>query len=132
MAKHKASAIILALVLAAAGVAGTRYYYDNVKPPEISPGQVIERYFEAVQRKDYATAYAFVSRRHYPDSFNQFKDRVDMYSPDMLLKITGETINDGAASVEARTFVPMLFGLYEADTRMSLVRVKREWKIIHP
>jgi len=130
--KKKALALILALCLVAAGVAGIQYYYDNVKLPELAPRQIIEQYFEAVKRKDYEQAYAHISRRHYHDSFNQFKDRLDMYSPDMRLEITGEIIENGTAIVEASVFIPMHFGSYTANTRMSLVRVKREWKIIHP
>ena len=132
MTAKRAIRLIAALALAAAAFTGIRYYYDHIKLPDLSPRQVTEAYFEAVKRKDYETAFAFVSRRHYPDSFSQFKDRVDMYSPEMLLEITGEVIADGTAIVDARIFVPMAFGPYTAETRMNLVRVKREWKIIHP
>lgn len=130
--KKKAFTLLLALLLVATGFAGFQYYYDNIKLPDLAPRQVTEAYFEAVKRKDYETAYTFVSRRHYPDSFNQFKDRVDMYSPKMRLEVAGEGITDDKAFVDARIFVPMTFGLYSAETRMNLVRVKREWKIIHP
>jgi hypothetical protein len=132
MTTRRAIRLVLALVLTAAACAGIQYYYDHVKLPDLSPRQVIEAYFEAVTRKDYEAAYALVSRQHYPDSFNQFKDRVDMYSPEMRLEIAGEGIADGKAFVDARIFVPMAFGPYTAETRMNLVRMKREWKIIHP
>ncbi|MDR2725845.1 MAG: DUF4829 domain-containing protein [Candidatus Adiutrix sp.] len=130
--KKKARALVLALVLLAASLAGLRYYYDHVRLPETGPGRVIERYFEALKLKDYEKAYALVSRRHYPDSFNQFVDRVNMYSPDMSVSINGETIEEGAAVVEVGISLPLAFGPYTADTRMALVRVKREWKIVHP
>lgn len=132
MTAKRAIRLILAFALAVAGVAGVRYYYDHIKLPDQSPRQVIEAYFEAVKRKDYETAFVFVSRQHYPDSFNQFKDRLDMYSPEMGLEIVAENITDDTASVDAKIFVPMTFGPYTAETRMNLVRVKREWKIIHP
>ena len=130
--KKKAFTLLLALILAAAGFAGIRYYYDNIKLPELAPRQVTEAYFEAVKHKDYEKAFAFVSRRHYPDSFSQFKDRVDMYAPEMRLEITGEDIENDMAFVDAKIFVPLTFGPYTAETRMTLVRVKREWQIIHP
>jgi len=128
----KVIALALALGLIAAGAAGIQYYYDNIKLPDISPRQVFEQYFEAVKRKDYEKAYSFVSLQHFRYSFNQFKDRVDMYSPNMRLEILGEIIEKDAALIEAKTYIPMTFGLYASDTRMKLVRVKREWKIIHP
>ncbi|MDR0239898.1 MAG: hypothetical protein LBI88_06685 [Deltaproteobacteria bacterium] len=130
--KKKAFTLLLAFILAAAGYVGVQYYFDNIKLPDLSPRQVAEAYFEAVKRKDYAQAFAFVSRRHYFDSFNQFKDRVDMYSPEMRLEIVEEGIRDGTAFVDAKIFVPMAFGPYTSETRMNLVRAKREWKIIHP
>ncbi|MCL1890004.1 MAG: DUF4829 domain-containing protein [Desulfovibrionaceae bacterium] len=130
--KKKALALISALVLAAAGMAGVQHYYDNIKLPETSPRQVIEHYFEALKLNDYEKAYALVSHWHYPDSFNQFVDRVNMYSSDMLLAINGEIIEEGMAFVEIGIIVPMTFGTYTANTRMTLIRVKREWKIIHP
>jgi hypothetical protein len=122
----------LALAVSVACLAGILYYYDNVKPPETAPGQVIERYFEALKIKDYEKAYAMVSRDHYPDSFNQFVDRVNMYSPDMRLEIKGETVENDTASVEVDLAVPMNLGVFTTLARMDLVRVKREWKIIHP
>ncbi|MDR2726278.1 MAG: DUF4829 domain-containing protein [Candidatus Adiutrix sp.] len=130
--KRKALALALALALAAAGLAGRQYYLDHIKLPETGPSRVVERYFEAIKLKDYEKAYALVSRRHYPDSFNQFVDRVNMYSPDMSLTINGESLEENAAFVEIDIIVPMAFGPYAANTRMALARVKREWKIIHP
>jgi len=133
--KKKALALILALGLAgliAAGVAGIRYYHDNIKPPALAPRQVIEQYFEAIKRRDYQKAYSFVCLRHFRNSFNQFRDRVDTYSPDMTLEFTGETIDKNTAVVDLEVSVPMGFGLYKADGRMYLVRVKRDWKIITP
>ena len=124
--------LILVLALIGAGFAGIRYYYDNIKLPNIAPRQLVEAYFEAVKRKDYEKAFAFVSRRHYHDSFNQFKDRVDMYSPEMRLEISEESIVDDTAFVNAKIFVPLTFGPYTSETRMRLTREKREWKIIHP
>ena len=130
--KKKAFALLVALFLAVAGYAGVRYYYDYVKLPEVSPRQVVEQYFAALTFEDYEKAYSFVSLRHYHDSFNQFKDRVDMYSPEMRLEILQEGIEDDTAFVDARIFVPMSFGPYTAETRMKLAREKREWKIVHP
>ena len=130
--KKKAFTLLLALVLAAAVFAGIRYYYDHIKLPDLSPRQVVEHYFAALMFMDYEKAYAFVSLRHYSDSFNQFKERVDMYSQEMRLEIVGEGIEGDMAFVDARIFVPMTFGPYTAETRMRLVREKREWKIIHP
>jgi len=131
--KKKALALIIALVLAGVGGwTGIQYYYDYLKPPKIAPKQVVEQYFEALKLESFEEAFAMVSHRHYPDSFNQFMDRVSMYSPDMRLEISGETMEDDMAFVEAHIVVPMRFGPYEADTHMTLVRVKREWKIIHP
>ena len=128
----KKKALALALVITVAGFAGIRYYYDYVKPPETAPGQVIERYFEALKINDYEKAYALVSRVHYPDSFNQFVDRVNMYSPDMRLEIKGETVENDTAFVDIDIAVPMNSGIFTTLARMDLVRVKREWKIIHP
>ena len=130
--KKKVIALLLTLALASAAAAGIRYYYDNIKPPDLSPREVFEQYFDAVKLKDYEKAFSFVSRRHFTYSFNQFKDRVDMYSPRMRLEITGETIENDLAVIEAKTYVPMTFGLYASDTRMKLIRIKREWKIMHP
>ena len=130
--KRKVCVLLLALFLVSAGAAGARYYYDNIGLPPVSPRQVIERYFAALKLQDYEKAYALVSLRHYHDSFNQFMDRVNMYSPDMRLEIAGETIGQGTAFVEGRIFVPMAFGPYTADVRMDLARIKREWKIVHP
>ena len=55
-----------------------------------------------------------------------------MYAPDMKLSILGENIVEGAATVDVRIEVPLKFGLYKSDSTMDLVRVKREWKIMHP
>jgi hypothetical protein len=132
-AKKTIAGIAAALVLVAAGMAAYRHYLDHIRPPEISPRQVIEKYFAAVNSKEYEAAYAFVSSRHYHESFNQFVDRVNLYSPAMRLEVTGERLEeDGTAVVEARIVVPMAFGPFTADTRMDLARMRREWKIIHP
>jgi hypothetical protein len=130
--KKKALTLLLASVAASLCFAAHQYYHDNIRLPDRSPRQVAEDYFEAVKRRDYERAFALVSRRHYPDSFNQFKDRVDMYSPEMRLEISAEGVEEGMAFVDATIFVPMSFGLYSSETRMNLVRVGREWKILHP
>ena len=124
--------ILCVLLPVLIGVAGIRYYLDHVKLPAVSPRQVVAEYFEALRNKDYKRAYAFISLRHYNNSYNQFIDRAAMYSPEMQLEITGETIKDDTAVVDARVVVPMSFGLYSSDSNMDLVRVRREWKIIHP
>ncbi|MDR3177044.1 MAG: hypothetical protein LBU06_11010 [Desulfovibrio sp.] len=115
-----------------AGIFGMRYYLDHVKLPDVSPRQVIAEYFAALKSRDYKKAYGFVSIRHYNNSYNQFIDRVSMYSPDMQLEVTGETIKDDTAVVETKVVVPLWFGPYSSNSNMDLVRVKREWKIIHP
>jgi hypothetical protein len=124
--------ILCALLLVLAGIAGIRYYLDHIKLPDVSPRQVVAEYFEALKDKDYKKAYTLISLRHYNNSYNQFIDRVTMYSPEMQLDITGETIQDDTAVVDARIVVPLPFGPYASDSTMDLVRVKREWKIIHP
>lgn len=125
------SAVIL-LALAGSAYAGTQYYLDNVKAPEIPPTQVVERYFAALRSKDYKLAYAMVSLDYYHESINQFVDRVSMYAPDMLLEATAETIEENTALVEVHLVIPMRFGTYESDSTMRLVRARRVWKIIHP
>ncbi|MDR1241197.1 MAG: DUF4829 domain-containing protein [Deltaproteobacteria bacterium] len=130
--KKKAVWTILFLLLAGIGFAGSQYYLDNIKLPEVSPRQVVEQYFAAVKNRDYQKAYSLVSLRHYNNSYNQFIDRVSMYSPEMLLEIKGESIENDTAVVDARVVVPLQFGAYSSDSNMDLARVKREWKIIHP
>jgi hypothetical protein len=130
---------LLGLLLAAAIVIGGawfgyQYYLDNIKLPAVGPSEVISRYFEAVKKGDFKTAYAMVSRAHYPDSYNQFIDRASMYSPQMKLTITGESIDEKqqTAHVTLHVTVPLRYGLYASNTGMDLARVKREWKIMHP
>jgi hypothetical protein len=124
---------LFCLVFAALlGFAGIRYYLDNIQLPAVSPRQVVEQYFAALKEKDYEKAYGLVSLRHYNNSYNQFIDRVSMYSPDMRLELKGESIENDRAVVEATVFLPLEFGPYISDAHMDLVRVKREWKIIHP
>ena len=132
--KYKKAAAILMLTLALAGAvyAGTQYYLDNIKLPNIPPGQVVERYFAALGERDHKAAYAHVSRQHYHDSFNQFIDRVSMYSPDMTLKVNWEKIEEKTAAVSVSIVVPMRFGTYKSESEMDLIRDKREWKIVHP
>ncbi|MDR2669788.1 MAG: DUF4829 domain-containing protein [Desulfovibrio sp.] len=120
------------LLVAAAGVAGVQYYLDNIKLPAVSPTQVVEEYFAALKSRDYKKAYALISLRHYNNSFNQFIDRAAMYSPDMHLEVTGESVANDTAVVAARVLLPLEFGLYSSDSSMDLVRVQREWKIVHP
>lgn len=124
--------MVLVIALAGAGYAGTQYYLDNIRLPEITPTQVVEQYFAALGQRDYKTAYAFVSRQHYFDSFNQFIDRVSMYSPEMTLKVNWEKLEEKTAVVNIAIVVPMRFGTYSSESQMDLVRDKREWKIIHP
>jgi hypothetical protein len=131
-AEKKALWIITGLILVLTGVFGSRYYLDNIKLPEVSPRQVVEEYFAALKSQDYKKAYDYISLRHYNDSYNQFIDRVNMYSPEMQLDIQGESIKEDMAVVDAKVVVPLQFGLYTSDSSMDLVRVKREWKIIHP
>jgi hypothetical protein len=123
---------VCGILVIIAGTTGTQYYLDNIKLPEVSPRHVVEQYFEAIKSKDYKKAYDFVSLRHYNNSYNQFIDRVDMYSTEMILEIKGERIEDGKAVVETKVIVPLNFGPYTSDSSMDLVRIKREWKIIHP
>ncbi|MDR2801097.1 MAG: hypothetical protein LBB52_07525 [Desulfovibrio sp.] len=125
-------AVVCALALVFTGIFGIRHYLDYVRPPAVSPRQVVEEYFEALKSKDYKRAYSLISLRHYNNSYNQFIDRVSMYSPEMRLEVTGETVRGDTAVVEARVVVPLQFGPYSSDSNMDLVRVKREWKIIHP
>jgi hypothetical protein len=130
--KRKALWVLLAVLCAGGTWAGIQYYLDNIKPPATPPGQVVERYFEALKRRDFAAAYAMVSRRHYFESFNQFIDRVSMYSPDMTLEVTQEQLEEAGAVVMVRISAPLRFGLYSSDSEMDLARDGREWKIIHP
>ncbi|MDR2161455.1 MAG: hypothetical protein LBO77_04865 [Desulfovibrio sp.] len=116
----------------AAGFFGIRYYLDNIKMPAVPPRQVIAEYFAALKERDYKKAYEFISLRHYNNSYNQFIDRVSMYPQDMQLEIKDEAIEKDTAVVAAKIFVPMGFGPYISDANMDLVRVKRQWKIIHP
>jgi hypothetical protein len=133
-AKTKKTALkgLCCLALVIMGVAGIQYYLDHIKLPAVSPRQVVEQYFEALKNKDYQRAYDLVSLRHYNNSYNQFIDRVSMYSPDMQLEVKGESITDDTALVETRVVLPLEFGPYSSDSNMDLVRIKREWKIIHP
>jgi hypothetical protein len=126
--------ILLLCLCALLGIAfaGREYYLDNIKLPELSPRQVVDRYFAALKNKEYKQAYELVSLQHYNDSFNQFIDRVSMYSPAMLLEAQDERIEKDRATVSLKIAVPMQFGLYSSDSDMDLVRIKREWKIIHP
>ncbi len=131
--KKKALAgLLIAAALIAGAYAGVQYYLDAVKPPEIAPAQVVERYFDALQNGRFEEAYNLVSRRHYFESFNQFIDRVSMYSPEMTLEILQEKIEGTAAVVSIHIVVPLRFGIYASDSEMDLVRDKREWKIVHP
>lgn len=124
--------IALIIVLAVVLFGGGRYYLDNIRPPEVSPRQVVEQYFDFLKKHNYKEAYELVSRQHYHDSYNQFIDRVSMYSPEMRLKVEEEILEKDKAVVNIQVFVPMEFGDYNSVTSMDLVRVKREWKIIHP
>jgi hypothetical protein len=124
--------LLCLLLVALLGLAGIRYYLDNIKLPPVSPRQVVEEYFAALKGKDYKKAYGLISLRHYNNSYNQFIDRVSMYSPDMRLEFKGENIENDTAVVEATVFLPLEFGPYISDAHMDLVRIKREWKIIHP
>ncbi|MDR1685316.1 MAG: hypothetical protein LBR82_02545 [Desulfovibrio sp.] len=128
----KATLLLGCLLVAAAGVAGVQYWLDNIKLPAVSPTQVVEDYFSALKGRDYKKAYGFISLRHYNNSFNQFIDRAAMYAPDMHLEVTGENITKDTAVVATRVVVPLEFGLYSSDSSMDLVRVQREWKIVHP
>jgi hypothetical protein len=130
--RKKAALLVGCLLVAAAVVGGVQYYLDNIKLPAVSPTQVVEDYFAALKSRDYKKAYGFVSLRHYNNSFNQFVDRVDMYAPDMHLEVTGESIAKDTAVVATRVLLPLEFGLYSSDSTMDLVRVQREWKIVHP
>jgi hypothetical protein len=123
---------VLAALALLGCIAGGTYYLDNIKPPAVPPRQVVERYFEALRERDYKKAYSFVSLAHFNGSYNQFVDRVGMYSPDMGLEITGENIEKETAAVHVAVSLSLPFGPYRADSDMDLVRVKREWKIIHP
>ncbi|MDR1489897.1 MAG: DUF4829 domain-containing protein [Desulfovibrio sp.] len=124
--------VFCAVAIVLIGIFGIRYYLDHVRLPEIAPRQVVAEYFEALKGKDYKKAYSFISLRHYNNSYNQFIDRVSMYSPEMQLEVAGETIKGDTAVVDARVVVPLQFGPYSSYSNMDLVRVKREWKIIHP
>jgi hypothetical protein len=124
-----AAGLVLTAVI---GIVAVRYYLDNIKLPEVSPRQVVEQYFEALKKQDYEKAYSFVSLRHYNNTFNQFIDRVAMYSPEMRLEVTGEIMDKDTAVVDTKVVVPLEFGSYSSDSNMDLVRVKREWKIVHP
>jgi hypothetical protein len=131
--KRKAALKILCLLgIAGIGIAGFQYYLDEIRPPALSPRRVVEEYFTALKNREFKKAYEFISLRHYNDSFNQFVDRAGMYSSAMRLEITGENIREGSAVVDVRVFVPLEFGPYSSDANMDLIRVKREWKIIHP
>lgn len=123
---------IFLLTLAGSGYAGTQYYLDYVKAPEVTPARVVERYFTALQSRDYQQAYALVSLDYYHESINQFVDRVSMYAPNMVLETTAETIEENTAVVDVHLVIPMRFGTYESDSTMQLVRAKRVWQIIHP
>jgi hypothetical protein len=131
-AKKKAALLIICLILAGSGYAGSQYYLDNIKLPDVSPRQVVEQYFAALKSEDYKKAYGFVSLRHYNNSYNQFIDRVEMYSPMMRLEVKGETIKDDMAVVDVTVTLPLAFGPYSSDSSMDLARDRREWKIIHP
>ncbi|MDR0827715.1 MAG: hypothetical protein LBN33_07555 [Desulfovibrio sp.] len=130
--KKKIALSVSALLLIGIGITAGQYYFYNIKLPDISPRQVVEQYFAAVKEGDYKKAYAFVSLKYYHESYNQFIDRVVMYSPEMRLEVTKESMEDDKAVVDASVVVPLQFGSYTADSRMDLVRDKREWKIIHP
>jgi hypothetical protein len=133
MRPKKTALGIIGLVLTVIiGVMAGRYYLDNIKLPELPPRQVVEQYFEALKNQEYKKAYDFVSLRHYNNTFNQFIDRVAMYSPQMRLEVTGESIDKDSAVVDTKVTVPLEFGSYSSNSNMDLVRVKREWKIIHP
>lgn len=123
-------ALVVLLLLGCA--AGGVYYLDHIKAPSVPPRQVIENYFAALRERDYQKAYSFVSLQHFNGSYNQFVDRAGMYSPDMRLEITGESIAEDTAAVHVNVSLTLPFGPYQADSDMDLVRVKREWKIIHP
>lgn len=130
--KKKVLWALFILVCAGVSYVGGQYYLDNVKPPDVSPGQVVERYFDALNKRELEDAYNMVSRKHYFESFNQFVDRVSMYAPDMVLEVNWEKIEDTVAVVNVNITVPMRFGIYSSESEMDLVRAEREWKIIHP
>lgn len=124
--------LFLVAITIGGGYFGIQYYLDNIKLPDVAPAKVVDAYFSALQKQNFKAAYDMVSRIHYVDSINQFVDRTSMYAPDMKLSILGENIVEGAATVDVRIEVPLKFGLYKSDSTMDLVRVKREWKIMHP
>lgn len=130
--KKLAALAVAVLLLGGGGYAGTQYYLDNIKLPEVSPRLVVEHYFAALEKGEFKRAYDMVSHEHYFESLNQFTDRVSMYAPDMMLEVRGERLEEKAAVVEIHIVVPMRFGTYSSDTEMSLIRAKREWKILHP
>lgn len=132
MIKKKWLSTLALLVFLGLAAGGGLYYYENIKPPDITPRQVVEQYFTAVQKGDYRKAYQMVSSRHYHDSFNQFIDRVSMYSPQMTLQVQAETIDKNKATVNMHIFIPLKFGPYSSNTSMDLIREKREWKIVSP
>ncbi|SDD56982.1 hypothetical protein SPACI_052580 [Sporomusa acidovorans DSM 3132] len=132
MVKKTVLSALALLVFLGLAAGGGFYYYENINPPDLTPGQVIEQYFAAVQKGDYQKAYQMVSRQHYHDSFNQFIDRVSMYSPEMTLQVQGETIDNNKAVVNLHIFIPLEFGPYSSNTSMDLIREKREWKIVCP
>lgn len=120
------------LVFLGLAAGGGFYYYENIRLPDVTPGQVVEQYFTAVQKGDYRKAYQMVSSRHYHDSFNQFIDRVSMYSPQMMLQVQAEAIDKNKAIVNMHISVPLKFGPYNSNSSMDLIREKREWKIVSP
>lgn len=124
--KWKVMAGILLLFLLAGGG-----YYLLTTDWE-SPQAVTAKYFAAVQRGDFQTAYQMTGKTRYHETLKQFTDRVSNYGKDMQIKPVSASIDHGNAVVTLAYTVTTQFGKLAHEGTIELIWEQRAWKITNP
>lgn len=104
--------------------------------PETTPEGVVQRFYQALYRDDYAAAYSFLSPETQRGlSLTRLQQELEYQIRDSQARTGAVTVNDGQATVEVsitRFGSGGLFGSSEwtSDQEVLLERAGTSWKIV--